>query len=99
MTIEIKQTETFRLWEPKLKDKRVRTLIATRLLRLAEGLPGDIAPVGNGVSELRIHYGPGYRVYLQQRGTILVVLLCGGDKSTQARDIVLAKKLAQEWKE
>ncbi len=99
MTIEIKQTETFRLWESKLKDKRVRTLIATRLLRLAEGLPGDIAPVGNGVSELRIHYGPGYRVYLQQRGTILMVLLCGGDKSTQARDIVLAKKLAQEWKE
>jgi putative addiction module killer protein len=99
MTIEIKQTETFRLWELKLKDKRVRTLIATRVSRLAEGLPGDIAPVGNGVSELRIHYGPGYRVYLQQRGTILVVLLCGGDKSTQARDIVLAKKLAQEWKE
>ncbi|MEA3124998.1 MAG: hypothetical protein QOD67_2017, partial [Caballeronia sp.] len=96
---EIKQTETFRLWELKLKDKRVRTLIATRVSRLAEGLPGDIAPVGNGVSELRIHYGPGYRVYLQQRGTILVVLLCGGDKSTQARDIVLAKKLAQEWKE
>jgi putative addiction module killer protein len=82
MTIEIKQTETFRLWESKLKDKRVRTLIATRLLRLAEGLPGDSAPVENGVSELRIHYGPGYRVYLQQRGTILVVLLCGGDKST-----------------
>jgi putative addiction module killer protein len=99
MTVEIKQTETFRLWELKLKDKRVRTLIATRVSRLAEGLPGDIAPVGNGVSELRIHYGPGYRVYLQQRGTILVVLLCGGDKSTQARDIVLAKKLAQEWKE
>ena len=99
MTIEIKQTETFRLWESKLKDKRVRTLIATRLLRLAEGLPGDIAPVGNGVSELRIHYGPGYRVYLQQRGAILVVLLCGGDKSTPARDIVLAKKLAQEWTE
>jgi putative addiction module killer protein len=97
--MEIKQTETFRLWESKLKDKRVRTLIATRLSRLAEGLPGDIVPVGNGVSELRIHYGPGYRVYLQQRGTILVVLLCGGDKSTQARDISLAKKLAQEWKE
>jgi putative addiction module killer protein len=99
MTIEIKQTETFRLWELKLKDKRVRTLIATRLSRLAEGLPGDIAPVGNGISELRIHYGPGYRVYLQQRGTILVILLCGGNKSTQARDISLAKKLAQEWKE
>jgi putative addiction module killer protein len=99
MAIEIKQTETFRLWELKLKDKRVRTLIATRLSRLAEGLPGDIAPVGNGISELRIHYGPGYRVYLQQRGTILVILLCGGNKSTQARDISLAKKLAQEWKE
>lgn len=77
----------------------MRTLIATRLSRLAEGLPGDIAPVGNGISELRIHYGPGYRVYLQQRGTILVILLCGGNKSTQARDISLAKKLAQEWKE
>jgi putative addiction module killer protein len=99
MTIEIKQTETFLLRESKLKDKRVRALIATRLSRLAEGLPGDIAPVGNGISELRIHYGPGYRVYLQQRVTILVVLLCGGDKSTQARDISLAKKLAQEWKE
>jgi len=69
----------------------VRTLIATRLSRLAEGLPGDIAPVGNGISELRIHYGPGYRVYLQQRGTILVILLCGGNKSTQARDIVLQR--------
>ncbi|WP_089160527.1 type II toxin-antitoxin system RelE/ParE family toxin [Caballeronia sordidicola] len=61
--------------------------------------PGDISPVGNGVSELRIHFGPGYRVYLQQRGTTLVVLLCGGDKSTQTRDIDLAKKLAQEWEE
>jgi len=85
------------MWEAKLKDKRVRTLIATRVMRMAEGLPGDIAPVGNGVSELRIHYGPGYRLYVQQRGNTLVVLLCGGDKSTQPRDIVMAKKLAQEW--
>ena len=75
----------------------VRTLIATRLMRMAEGLAGDIAPVGGGVSELRIHYGPGYRVYVQQRGDTLVVLLCGGDKSTQSRDIATAKKLAQEW--
>lgn len=97
MAIEIKQTETFRLWESKLKDKRVRTLIATRLLRMAEGLPGDIASAGNGVSELRIHYGPGYCLYVQQRGSTLVVLLCGGDKNTQPRDIVTAKKLAQEW--
>jgi len=99
MIFEIKQTETFRLWESKLKDRRARTIIASRLLRFAEGLPGDISPIGNGVSELRIHFGPGYRVYLQQRGTTLVVLLCGGDKSTQTRDIVLAKKLAQEWEE
>ncbi|MEJ0003462.1 MAG: type II toxin-antitoxin system RelE/ParE family toxin [Pararobbsia sp.] len=99
MAIEIKQTETFRLWESRLKDRRARTLIAARLMRLAEGLAGDIAPVGGGVSELRIHHGPGYRVYVQQRGTTLVVLLCGGDKSTQARDIATAKKLAQEWSE
>ena len=66
-------------------------------MRLAEGLPGDVEPVGEGVSELRIHYGPGYRVYFQRRGNLLVVLLCGGDKSTQSRDIATAKKLAIEW--
>ena len=60
-------------------------------------LPGDVEPVGEGISELRIHYGPGYRVYFQRRGNLLVVLLCGGDKSTQARDIATAKKLAIEW--
>ena len=60
-------------------------------------LPGDVEPVGEGISELRIHYGPGYRVYFQRRGNLLVVLLCGGDKSTQARDIATAKKLATEW--
>jgi putative addiction module killer protein len=97
MAIEIKQTETFRLWESRLRDRRARTLIAARVMRLAEGLAGDITPVGAGVSELRIHYGPGYRVYVQQRGNTLVVLLCGGDKSTQSRDIATAKKLAQEW--
>jgi putative addiction module killer protein len=68
-------------------------------MRLAEGLPGDVEPVGEGVSELRIHYGPGYRVYCQRRGNLLVVLLCGGDKRTQARDITAAKKLAKEWSE
>ena len=95
--VEIKQTETFRLWESKLRDKRARTIIAARLFRLAEGLAGDAAPVGEGVSELRIHYGTGYRVYFQQRGNTLVILLCGGDKSSQARDISAAKKLAKEW--
>jgi putative addiction module killer protein len=99
MAIEIKQTETFRVWESKLRDRRARTIIAARVMRFAEGLAGDIAPVGEGVSELRIHHGPGYRVYLQQRGNTLVVLLCGGDKSTQARDIVMAKQLAKEWSE
>jgi putative addiction module killer protein len=97
--IELKQTETYRKWEARLRDKRARTMIATRLMRLAEGLPGDVEPVGDGVSELRIHYGPGYRVYVQRRGRLLLVLLCGGDKSSQARDIVAAKKLAKEWSE
>ena len=95
--IELKQTATFAKWESRLRDKRARTVIATRLTRLAHGLPGDVEPVGEGVSELRIHYGPGYRVYFQQRGDILIVLLCGGDKKTQARDIATAKKLAEEW--
>lgn len=97
--MEIKQTDEFHRWETRLKDKRARTLIATRLMRLAEGFAGDAAPVGEGVSELRIHYGPGFRVYFKQQGKVLIVLLCGGDKSTQARDIVKAKKLAREWKD
>jgi putative addiction module killer protein len=97
--IEIKQTETFRLWEARLKDRRARTMIAARLARMAAGLAGDVAPVGEGVSELKIHYGPGYRVYFQKRGTVLVVLLCGGDKGSQARDIDTAKKLAKLWSE
>ena len=96
--IEIKQTETFRIWEAKLKDRRARTIIAARLMRFAEGLAGDVAPVGEGVSELRVHYGHGYRVYFQQRGALLIVLLCGGEKSSQARDISAAKKLAKEWR-
>jgi putative addiction module killer protein len=97
--IELKQTETYQKWEARLRDKRARTMIATRLMRLAEGLPGDVEPVGDGVSELRIHYGPGYRVDFQRWGRLLLVLLCGGDKSSQARDIVAAKKLAKEWSE
>ncbi|MES5100897.1 type II toxin-antitoxin system RelE/ParE family toxin [Agrobacterium sp. BA1120] len=87
----------FARWESRLRDKRARTLIASRLMRLAAGLPGDVEPVGEGVSELRIHHGPGYRVYFQQRGNLLIVLLCGGDKGSQARDIAAAKKLAKEW--
>ncbi|WP_372053860.1 type II toxin-antitoxin system RelE/ParE family toxin [Tistrella mobilis] len=95
--IELKQTAAFAKWESRLQDKRARTIIASRLMRLAEGLPGDVEPVGDGVSELRIHYGPGYRIYFQRRGNLLIVLLCGGDKASQARDIAAAKKLAKEW--
>lgn len=96
---ELKQTETFRKWRTRLKDQRARALIASRLDRLAYGHAGDAEPVGEGISELRIHHGPGYRIYFQKRGTTLIVLLCGGDKSSQANDIRIAKQLATEWGE
>jgi putative addiction module killer protein len=91
--IELRQTEAFRKWRLRLKDHRARAMIASRLDRLAQGHAGDAEPVGEGVSELRIHYGPGYRVYFQKRGNTIIVLLCGGDKSTQA------KHLAKAWSE
>jgi len=95
--IEIKQIATFMEWENRLKDPTARALIAAWIFRLANGLAGDVSPVGEGVSELRIHYGPGYRVYFQPCGLQLVILLCGGDKSRQGRDIELAKYLARRW--
>ena len=95
--VEIKQTATFQKWERKLKDKRARALIAARIFRLANGLAGDVSPVGQGVSELRIHYGPGYRVYFKQREEEIIILLCGGKKSTQSLDIEIAKRFAKEW--
>ncbi|WP_322111151.1 type II toxin-antitoxin system RelE/ParE family toxin [Varunaivibrio sulfuroxidans] len=79
--------------------RRARALVASRLDRLIYGHVGDAEPVGQGISELRIHYGPGYRIYIQKRGSEIVVLLCGGDKSTQTRDIKTAKRLAAEWSE
>jgi putative addiction module killer protein len=94
--IEVRETATFSGWLSGLRDARAKAEIARRVRRLALGNPGDVKPVGEGVSELRIHYGPGYRVYHMQRGNLLVVLLCGGDKSTQAKDITLALKLAKE---
>lgn len=94
--IEIKQTETYFKWEHKLKDQRAKAAIAARIFRLANGLLGDVSPVGQGISELRIHYGPGYRIYFKQNGKEIVILLCGGDKSTQSKDIETAKKLAKE---
>lgn len=96
---ELKQTETFRKWRTRLKDQQARALIASRLDRLAYGHAGDAEPVGEGISELRIHHGPGYRIYFQKRGMTVIVLLCGGDKSSQAKDIRIAKRLATEWGE
>jgi len=96
--VTIEQSATFRKWEARLRDQRVRALIAARIFRLAEGVMGDVAPVGDGISELRIHYGPGYRVYFQQRANTLILLLCGGNKTTQRRDIQTAKQIAKQWK-
>ena len=93
---ELKQTETFRKWRTALRDERARALIASRLDRLAYGHAGDARPVGESISELRIHHGSGYRIYFQKRGKALILLLCGGDKSSQARDIKLARRLSKE---
>lgn len=93
--IELQQTDTFKKWRMGIRDQRIRAAIAARLDRLAYGHAGDVQPVGQGISELRIHCGPGYRIYFQQRGNTIILLLCGGDKSTQARDIETAKRLAK----
>lgn len=93
--IEIRKTEVFARWLDGLQDTRGRARVLARIERLAEGNPGDVSPVGEGVSELRIHYGPGYRVYYRKRGGRVVILLAGGDKSSQARDIRTALRLAR----
>lgn len=95
----ISKTDTYAGWFAKLKDARARAKILARVRRAELGSFGDCAPVGDGVSELRIHYGPGYRVYFVQRDLELVVLLAGGDKSSQSRDITTAEQLARELKE
>ena len=95
--IEVRQTEEFTKWIGKLRDSTARAKIATRIRRIElQGNFGDVAPVGEGVSELRIHYGPGYRVYFVQDGDQIVILLCGGDKDSQDRDITTAKEMAEE---
>ena len=93
--IEIRQTEVYANWYSELRDRQARARIDVRIRRLSLGNPGDVKPVGEGVSELRIDYGPGYRVYFVQRGSTLVILLAGGDKRTQNRDIQIALELAQ----
>ena len=94
--IEIRQTDVYSRWFNDLPDRQARARINARIRRLSLGNPGDVKPVGEGVSELRIDYGPGYRVYFVQRGQTLVVLLAGGDKHTQDRDIKTALELARE---
>ncbi len=94
--IEVRQTETFRAWLDGLRDDYARVRIGIRIQRLERGNPGDVKPVGNGVSEMRIDYGPGYRMYFVQRGKTVVILLCGGDKRSQARDIARAIEMAQK---
>lgn len=96
--IQIIQSETFRKWLNRLRDRRAQALIAARLLRLARGLPGDTVSIGKGVNELRIHFGPGYRIYFLQSAATLVVLPCGGDKNSQKGDIETALRLAREWR-
>ena len=93
-SMTIRETETFKNWIRNLKDKIAQAVIAARIRRISAGNYGDAKPVGNGVFELRIDYGPGFRVYFIRRGKEIVVLLCGGDKSTQSRDIENAKQLA-----
>jgi putative addiction module killer protein len=93
--IEIRKTDVYAKWLDGLLDVRGRARILARVERLAAGNPGDVRPVGEGVSELRIDYGPGYRVYFKQHGREVVILLAGGDKSSQARDIKTALRLAR----
>jgi len=93
--IAIRQTEVFAVWFRNLRDRRARARIQVRIDRLALGNPGDVKPVGEGVSELRIDYGPGYRVYFVRHGEAVIVLLAGGDKRSQAQDIDTALRLAR----
>jgi len=97
--VQIRQTSTFSDWLAGLRDRRAAARIAIRIDRLAAGNPGDVKPVGQGVSEIRIDYGPGYRIYFLRRGPMMIVPLCGGDKRTQDKDVGIAKKLAKQFKE
>lgn len=92
---EIRKTEVFACWLDGLSDLRARARVQVRIERLTSGHPGDVKPVGAGVSELRIDYGPGYRVYFTRRGGTVVILLAGGDKRSQASDIRTALRLAR----
>ena len=91
----VEKTEEFDTWLKALRDARAKAKIISRIERLADGNPGDVKPVGNGIIEMRIHYGPGYRVYYCQQGETIVIILCGGDKDSQAKDIETAKEIKE----
>ena len=94
LIMRIRRTSVYKNWIKGLRDSRARYRILTRIKRLEEGNPGDCFPIGEGLSEMRIHYGPGYRVYFKDTGKEIIILLCGGDKSTQQEDIARAKYIA-----
>ena len=97
--VEMRKTDLFVQWLDDLTDIQARARVQARIERLAAGNPGDVEPVGEGVSELRINYGPGYRVYFKKRGRELIILLAGGDKGIQAKDIKVALRLARNLSE
>lgn len=97
--LQLRKTDVYALWIDALRDLQGRARIPVRIERLAAGHPGDVKPVGDGVSELRIDFGPGYRVYFTLRGREIVILLAGGDKSSQSKDIKTALRLAKNLKE
>jgi putative addiction module killer protein len=94
--IEVRQTEVFASWFANLRDRKAKARVQVRIDRMEVGNFGDVAPVGQAISEMRIAYGPGYRVYFVQKGPIIVILLCGGDKSSQSSDIIKAKAIANQ---
>ena len=96
--MELRQTETYSDWYRNLRDRAAKTRIDARIERLLLGNPGDVRPVGRGVSELRIDYGPGYRIYYWQHGDMIIFLLAGGDKDSQSRDIQRAIELSQDMR-
>ena len=97
--MELILSGAYKKWLLSMRDVRVQEIIVTRVNRLSVGNPGDVKPVGEGILEMRIHYGPGYRVYYKDTGKEIILLLCGGDKSTQEADIKKAKRLAKEYED
>ena len=97
--LEVKQADEFKKWFARLRDLDAKRRIAQRIVRVQNGLLGDVKSVGDGVFELRVHFGPGYRLYFVRRGSEIIILICGGDKDTQDKDIRLAKSLAKTLQE